>query len=85
MQAFLQPFTSKSWQNMKRQVSALGEIPAGEYVLICPVEAVAEGDTLRMDGKRYRVWRLDTLYYRDTAVYCWGLCKRAGEEDTWGM
>lgn len=83
--AFLQPFTTKAKQNMLKEVSPLGEIPGGQYVFIGPVDAVAEGDTLRLKGEKYLVRRLDKVYYTDQAVYCWGLCSRKGEEDTWGM
>lgn len=81
---FLQPATSRSWQNMERQVCTLGEVPGGMYVFIGPVGAAGEGDTLRLAGTQYLARRMDTVYYGDQAVYSWGLCSRKGGEDTWG-
>lgn len=82
---FLQPATSKSWQNLERQTCALGEVPGGMYVFIGPVGAAEEGDTLRLKEEAYILRRLDTVYYADQAVYSWGLCSRKGGEDTWGL
>lgn len=81
---FLQHSASKSWQNMEREVMPLGEIPRGQYVLMAPLQPeLAVGDVVEQAGKFYVLRRCETVMYRDTPLYVWGLCTEKGDEDTW--
>lgn len=82
---FFQPSTAKSWQNMDKTVSPLGQTPRGQYTYIGPaVPEPREGDTLRAGGREYILRRLERVLDQNGPVYCWGLCVPKGEEDTWG-
>lgn len=85
LRGFLQPVTSRSWQNMERRVCDMGEIPRGMYVFIGSAGAAGEGDTLRLGNAEYLLRRVDTMYYGQQAAYSWGLCTRKGGDDTWGL
>lgn len=83
---FLQHSNSKSWQNMERSFSPLGEIPTGQYVLLAPTKPVmAEGDVLAQGALKTVICRLETVMVGDQAAYQWGLCVKKGGEDTWAM
>lgn len=82
--AFLQPVTSKSWQNMERTFGPLGEIPRGQYLYIGPVEQDILGvEFLRCHGEEYLVRRADTLLVGNVPLYIWGLCVKKGGDDPW--
>lgn len=82
--AFLQPVTSKSWQNMEHSFGPLGEIPRGQYLYIGPADRdILAAEYLRCHGTDYLVRRADTLIFGDEALYIWGLCVKKGGEDPW--
>ncbi len=82
--AFLQPVTSKSWQNMEKVFGPLGEIPRGQYLYLGPAqEDILEAEFLRCQGREYLVRRADTLLFGDEALYVWGLCVKKGGADPW--
>ncbi len=82
--AFLQPVTSKSWQNMERAFGPLGEIPRGQYLYLgSAAKAVGSSDYLRCHETDYLVRKADTLYIGDEALYIWALCVRKGAADPW--
>ena len=82
--AFLQPVTSKSWQNMERVFGPLGEIPRGQYLYIGPAaQDIAQAEFLRCGGTDYLVRRADPILVGDEALFIWGLCVRKGAEDPW--
>ena len=82
---FFRAVNSKSWQNMESVVSLLGEISRGQYVYMGPVGVtVKEGDTLMLGSRAYLFRRVEPYYYRNQAVYQWGLCVEKGVNDTWG-
>lgn len=84
VRAFLQPVTSKSWQNMEHMFVSAGEIPRGQYLYIGPAEApVSDCDYLRLGEKRYLVRRCDTMMLGDRELYLWGLCVEGGYDETW--
>lgn len=84
VRAFLQPVTSKSWQNMEHMFAGIGEIPRGQYLYIGPAEVpVLECDYLALGDKRYQMCRCDTLMIGDTALYLWGLCVEGGYDEPW--
>ena len=86
IRAFFQPVRSKSWSYLDGEYSPLGEIPRGQYVYIGPVEPrAAEGDTVTVDGKSYRLRRAELVRDANGPVYCWGMCVEKGGEDTWGQ
>ena len=83
---FLHHSNSRSLQNLYQEFGPLGQIPGGWYVYIGPAEpAVQEGDILSMDGKQYRLRRVEAVTFREEPLYCWGLCVEKGGEDTWGQ
>ena len=82
--AFLQPVTSKSWQNMEHTFGPLGEIPRGQYLYIGPAaEDILGAEFLRCHGEEYLVRRADALLFGDEALYIWGLCVKKGGDDPW--
>ena len=81
---FLQSSLSKDRQNLEREIMPLGEIPGGRYVLMAPVNAgLTAGDVVEQAGKFYVLRRVETVLFRDKALYLWGLCVEKGDEDTW--
>ena len=45
---------------------------------------VGEGDTLTLGDKTYLLRRVEPYWYRNQAIYLWGLCVEKGVNDTWG-
>lgn len=83
---FFQPVNSRSWQNMERMFSPLGEIPRGQYVGIFPAEtAVTAGDSLRINGRAYTLCRVEPMCDSAGTVYQWSLCVEKGDGDTWAQ
>lgn len=84
VRAFLQPVTSKSWQNMEHMHLPAGEIPRGQYLYIGPVDVPVLGcQYLKLGDKRYRVRRCDTLMIGDEELYRWALCVEGGYDEPW--
>lgn len=82
--AFLQPITSKSWQNMERIIPTGGEVPHGQYLYIGPPDTdITLAEHIVSDGKIYLVRRADTIVFQDERLYVWGLCVEGGREDPW--
>ena len=82
--AFFHHTGSKSWQNMEKVFSPLGQIPRGQYMIIAPAGIpLAVGTTLKWNGRRCDIRRLEHIMYRNTIVYQWGLCVEKGSENTW--
>ena len=78
---FLNHTGSHSWQNMQKKYGPLGELPGGQYVLLAPREPLLKwGDLLLVDGKRYRIRRLEREILSGTALCQWGLCVEEGGE-----
>lgn len=79
VRAFLQPVTSKSWQNVQHIYQTQGRIPRGQYLYLGPAEAdILQADHLELDGRRYEVRRADTILLGDQPLYVWGLCVEGG-------
>ena len=84
VRAFLQPVTSKSWQNMEHMFSDLGRIERGQYLYLGPAEQPVEpGDLLRCHGTDYVVRKAERISVADLGLYQWALCVRKGGEDPW--
>lgn len=82
---FFRAVNSKSWQSMESEATMLGEITRGQYVYMGPVDVtVKEGDTLVLGGRSYLFRRVEPYWYRNEAVYQWGLCVEKGVNDIWG-
>ena len=85
VRGFFRAVNSKSWQSMESEATMLGEITRGQYVYLGPADvAVKEGDSLKVGGRSYLFRRVEPYYYRNEAVYQWGLCVEKGVNDTWG-
>lgn len=84
VQAFLQPVTSKSWQNMEHVFNGMGRIERGQYLYLGPAEqTVAQGDLLLCHGTGYVVRKAEQILLADTGLYQWALCVRKGGDDPW--
>lgn len=82
--AFVQPVTDKSWQSIRKTMLPLGEGPVGKFVYIGPAEpAIAEGDMVLYDERRFDVRRAQTLELAGQALYIWGLLTPSGGDDPW--
>jgi len=80
--AVLQPAASVSWQNMRRQMNLLGEIPTGQYVYVGGRD-IGEASFLRCGGRVYLPRRCEAICLGDRVLCWWGLCVPAGEEAAW--
>ena len=85
VKAFFQGSNSKSWQNMQRVYSPLGEIPRGQYLCLLQPGVATEGDTLMLDGKAHRICRVEEMTAGTNAMYQWCLCTGKGGADTWAL
>ena len=84
VRAFLQPVSSKSWQNMRAAVRSLGEIAPGQFVYIGPAQtAISESDRIVLNGERYQMRRAEVLQLADETLYVWGLAVKDGGDDPW--
>ena len=84
VRAFLQPVTSKSWQNMEHVFNRMGRIERGQYLYLGPIEQpIYAGDQLRCHGVRYIVRKAECIRAADEELYQWALCVRKGGEDPW--
>ena len=81
---FMQHNASISQNNIQPAFSPLGEIPRGHHLLLVPPHPLpTTGDFIGLDGKWYVIRRVEKVWYRDEALYCWCLCEEGGKEDTW--
>lgn len=79
LRGLIQHSRSKSLQNMRQSFSPVGRVPDGQYVYIGPAQpAVAAGDELVFGGKVYILRRVERVWFRNTPIYCWGLCVEKG-------
>lgn len=84
MRAFLQPVTSKSWQNMERMIPSGGQVPRGQYLLIAPPDiGLFDAEYLSLHGKKYLLRRADVITYGDEVLFQWGLLVEGGRDDPW--
>ena len=81
VKAFLQPITTRSWQNMQKVVRSLGEIPTGQFLYIGPAEQpLTDTDVLECGGKRYRICRAERICLGDETLYVWAMAMETGGE-----
>ena len=84
LKGFLQPGKSVSQRSAMQKVSPLGEISGDTYLYIGPAgQETQEGDTLLQGGVQYELRQVETVMYRNTPIYLWGLCVRKGGENSW--
>ena len=82
--AFIQPVTEKGWQNTRKIIASLGQIPRGQYVYIGPAETeLVEGQILEARRQQYVVRRCETVYLAEEAMYVWALLTKTGGADPW--
>lgn len=75
---------SKDWHNMEKSYSLLGQIPRGQYMIMAPVGIRLEmGDRLQVGERRFSIRRVETVFWRNRALYSWGLCVELGRDDIW--
>lgn len=68
---------SKSFRNMERDFSPLGQIPDGQYVYIGPASPSPQlGQTLLQGAIAYEVRRVEQVRFGNAVLYTWGLCVR---------
>lgn len=84
VRAFLQPVTSRSWQNMDHMIPTGGEVPRGQFLYIGPPELDIRGaEHLYLAGRYFLVRRADMIVFDDAELFLWGLCVEGGREDPW--
>lgn len=85
IRAFLQETRSHSQENVRREISPLGEISRGMYVYIGPVTPeAAAGDLLLFRERIFELRRAESVMVGDHKAYCWGLCVEKGSDSQWG-
>ena len=72
-------------QAPESQMCALGEVPRGQYLYLGPAVPMAQaGDILELEGKGYVFRDTEPIRLGDRTLYCRGICRETGGEDTWG-
>lgn len=85
VKVFFHSVNSRSWQNMERMFFPLGEIHRGQYICVLPIWAAAQaGDTVTVNGKSYKLRRVEEMFVKGASIYRWGLCVEKGGDDNWG-
>jgi hypothetical protein len=85
VKVFFHSVNSRSWQNMERMFFPLGEIHRGQYICVLPIAAAATaGDTVTVNGKSYKLRRVEEMFFKGGSIYRWGLCVEKGGDDDWG-
>lgn len=75
---------SKSWQNMQKRFSVIGQTPRGQYVCLFSAETEVEvGDGVYIQGCSYEICRVETYLDNKGPVCRWALCTVRGGEDNW--
>lgn len=86
VRAFVQPVTGQGGDLSKISNSPLGSEEKGQYRYIGPASpAVAAGDRLACREGTFLFRHCETVEGIGGPAYCWGICVREGEEDTWGL
>ena len=70
VRAFLQPVTSRSWQNMDHMIGP-------------PELDIRGAEHLYLAGRYFLVRRADMIVFDDAELFLWGLCVEGGREDPW--
>lgn len=72
-------------QTPEVQMCALGEVPQRQYLYLGPAAPMAQaGDILELEGKGYVFRDTEPIRLGDRILYCRGICRETGGEDTWG-
>lgn len=87
IKGILQIVGAASRQNMRTDLTPLGEVPRGRYLLLTSLEpALNKGDVFMKENEKryYTVCRVETIWFREEGLYCWCLCEERGEPGQWG-
>jgi len=82
LHCILEPTTSRSWQNMRRFITDLGELPQGQFEYVGDTD-ISAAEYLERDGKVYLPRRCEPIYLAGKCICYWGLAVPAGEESAW--
>ena len=85
VQVFFQGSNSKSWQNMERVYGPLGEIPRGQSLCFLRSGTAKVGDGLWLQGRAYRICRVEDMLLGEHVLYQWCLCAQKGRTDAWSL
>lgn len=77
-----EPTTSRSWQNMRRQIRDLGQLPQGQFEYI-GTEDLGAADYLLRGTQVYLLRRCEPVYLQNECICYWGLAVPVGEESQW--
>ena len=80
--AVLQPVTSLSLRNMRRQMGDLGQLPAEQFIYIGSRD-ISAAAYLLCGGEVFLPRRCEPVSLGGQTLYYWGLAVKAGKEDTW--
>ena len=70
---------SRGKQNGKRELTVLGEVPGGGYLLILPPDLPCRpGDRVTQGLRRFELRQVEPVLYGDSTLYQWGLCVEEG-------
>lgn len=82
LRCIFEPTTSRSWQNMRRQIRDLGQLPQGQFEYI-GTEDLSAADYLLRGEQVYLLRRCEPIYLKNQCICYWGLAVPAGEESQW--
>ena len=82
LRCIFQPVTSRSLQNMRRQVKDLGQLPQGQFEYL-GAEDISQVEYLERDGWIYIPRHCEPIYLSGEILCYWGLAAPAGEESAW--
>lgn len=66
-------------RNAKRELTVLGEVPGGVYLLIMAPDLPCQpGDRVTQGLRRFELRQVEPALYGDSTLYKWGLCVEEG-------
>lgn len=84
VRGIFQQVDSRSWQNLNREFSPVGEVNMGRFLYFGPAEPViCVGDRVQWEGRSFVFRRAERVMLGRKPLYCWGFCLEEGGEDTW--
>lgn len=84
VRGIFQQVDSRSWQNLNREFSSVGEVNMGRFLYLGPAEPeISVGDRVKWEGRSYVFRRAERVMLGRKPLYCWGFCLEEGGADTW--